>query len=153
MRCVLIPKQDGSLRPISVTSIAWRVGVSAVLQHLQEWMDLWLPPYLLGGLKARGVREAHELLHHDVLSAINSDRFLTGAKLDVRKCFDSVLPCQVLTIWQHLGAPMEVVRLLDHFYQFSLRRFETKDAVARNESGQPGPSGRGNVHVGNYGAS
>jgi endonuclease/exonuclease/phosphatase family metal-dependent hydrolase len=66
IRCVLIPKEDGSLWPISVTSIAWRVGMSAILQNLQPWIESWLPSYLLGGLKNRGIRETHEQLHAEI---------------------------------------------------------------------------------------
>ena len=42
-------------------------------------------------LKFRGAREAHELLHHDVLQAMQHPGGFCGAKLDVRKRFDSVI--------------------------------------------------------------
>ena len=51
----------------------------------------------------------------------------------MQKCFDSVVPRQATAIWRHLGAPLEVLHLLDFFYDQSLRRFETKDAVAAGE--------------------
>ena len=55
----------------------------------------------------------------------------------MQKCFDSVVPRQATAIWRHLGAPLEVLHLLDFFYDQSLRRFETKDAVAAGEFRAP----------------
>eukprot|EP00438_Fugacium_kawagutii_P032007 Skav201741 [mRNA] locus=scaffold2498:357059:359761:+ [translate_table: standard] len=123
IRCVLVPKPEGGLRPISVACLAWRIGMSSILQQLQPWLDSWLPPFLLGGLKHRDAREAHELLHHDIFQALQTHRKFFGAKLDIRKCFDSVSPLQAIHVWDHLQAPPEVTGLLRFFYSFSVWAF------------------------------
>jgi hypothetical protein len=93
--------------------------MTSILQQLQPWLDSWLPPFLLGGLKHRDAREAHELLHHDIFQALQTHRKFFGAKLDIRKCFDSVSPLQAIHVWDHLQAPTEVTGLLRFFYSFS----------------------------------
>ena len=133
IRCVLVPKPEGGLRPISVACFAWRIGMTSILQQLQPWLDSWLPPFLLGGLKHRDAREAHELLHHDIFQALQTHRKFFGAKLDIRKCFDSVSPLQAIHVWDHLQAPTEVTGLLRFFYSFSARRFESQKVCAATE--------------------
>ena len=133
IRCVLVPKPEGGLRPISVACLAWRIGMTSILQQLQPWLDSWLPPFLLGGLKHRDAREAHELLHHDIFQALQTHRKFFGAKLNIRKCFDSVSPLQAIHVWDHLQAPTEVTGLLRFFYSFSARRFESQKVCAATE--------------------
>ena len=133
IRCVLVPKPKGGLRPISVPCLAWRIGTTSILQQLQPWLDSWLPPFLLRGLKHRDAREAHELLHHDISQALQSHRKFFGAKLDIRKCFDSVSPLQAIHVWDHVQAPPEVTALLKFFYSFSARRFESHRVCAAEE--------------------
>ncbi|CAL1126369.1 unnamed protein product [Cladocopium goreaui] len=107
--------------------------MTSILQQLQPWLDSWLPPFLLGGLKHRDAREAHELLHHDIFQALQTHRKFFGAKLDIRKCFDSVSPLQAIHVWDHLQAPTEVTGLLRFFYSFSARRFESQKVCAATE--------------------
>ena len=54
----MIPKDDGSKRPISVAMLGWRVGMSAILSKFETCIEGWAPEELVGGLPARG-RQNH----------------------------------------------------------------------------------------------
>ena len=108
--------------------------MTSILQQLQPWLDSWLPPFLLGGLKHRDAREAHELLHRDIFQALQTHRKFFGVKLDIRKCFDSVSPLQAIHVWDHLQAPPEVTGLLQFFCSFSARCFESQKFVQLRNS-------------------
>ena len=88
---------------------------------------------LLGRLKQRDAREVHELLHHDIFESLRAGRKFCGAKLDVKKCFDSVSPSQAIGLWEYLGAPRQLFSILSFFYDHSLRRFESAHATAKEE--------------------
>ena len=118
VRCVLIPKEVG-LRPISIASLAWRVGLGVVAQQLSPWIDAWAPQEFVGGLKARCAASAHEDLH----AALQWPR-LFGAKIDIAKCFDHVTVSQALDVWRRLGAPTSVLKVLQAFYQNQLKTME-----------------------------
>ena len=126
VRCVLIPKDVG-FRPISVACLAWRVGISALLQQLSPWIDQWAPSALVGGLKARSSVTVHDDLH----SALQ-ERTLYGAKIDVAKCFDHVNIEQALLVWERLGAPAKVVRILRCFYRMQVKTFEWQGFCSRD---------------------
>ena len=131
IRCVLVPKGEaGGYRPISVASLAWRIGLTVVMQQLHPWLEAWLPSELCGGLRGKSTDDAHSTLHDDIVNALNNRSSVFGVKLDVSKCFDTVVPGQALHIWQRQGAPLAVVRLLGVFYSDSNRRFEYHGAVA-----------------------
>ncbi|CAE7451987.1 unnamed protein product [Symbiodinium natans] len=126
VRCVLIPKDVG-FRPISVASLAWRVGMGVVLQQMTSWIDEWAPAELTGGLKGRSASQAHESLHE---SLQNSTLF--GAKLDIAKCFDHVSVPQALHVWQVLGAPESVTTVLSTFYASQVKTMEWQGVSAKN---------------------
>ena len=133
IRCVLIPKQEGEgFRPISVAAIGWRVGLTAIMNQLHPWLESWLPESVVGGLRNKGTADAHASLHDDVVQALNSRTPLYGAKLDVSKCFDSVIPAQAIMIFEHQGAPPQLTSLLALFYGRASRRFEFSGVVAAN---------------------
>ena len=133
IRCVLIPKQEGEgFRPISVAAIGWRVGLTAIMNQLHPWLESWLPESVVGGLRNKGTADAHASLHDDVIQALNNRTPLRGAKLDVSKCFDSVLPAQAIMIFEHQGAPPQLTSLLALFYEHASRRFEFSGVVAAN---------------------
>ena len=46
-----------------------------------------------------------------------SDKCVIAAKLDLKKCYDSVAPFQAIRCWERLGAPAQVVNFLKDFYQ------------------------------------
>ena len=74
IRTVFIEKPDGGLRPISIASAFWRLGISAILHGLQTWVDQWAIPQLRGGFRGRNPLA----LHHTLKEAIQ--QALTGAR-------------------------------------------------------------------------
>ena len=125
VRCVLIPKDVG-FRPISVASLAWRVGMGAVLQQISSWIDEWAPVELTGGLVGRCASQAHESLHASL-----GQNVLYGAKLDIAKCFDHVHIAQSLRIWQRLGAPASIIAVLSSFYGSQVKTMEWQGVSAK----------------------
>ena len=85
--------------------------MTSILQQLQPWLDSWLPPFLLGGLKHRDAREAHELLHHDIFQASQTHRKFFGAKLDIRKCFGKLLPKLLVYCGSSIPSLLDVLSL------------------------------------------
>ena len=61
-------------------------------------------------------------MHNDLHAALE-ERTLYGAKIDVAKCFDHVNIEQALLVWERLGAPAKVVRLLRCFYSMQIKTF------------------------------
>lgn len=97
------------LRPISVTSVWWRVVGKARYQHpvTQAWLTQILPGYVFGGVPGKGVADAMG----PILAADASHEWI--ASLDYAKAFDRVLPelsCRILT---HLGADPKVMTFLN----------------------------------------
>ncbi len=60
--CVGIPKGTGGLRPLSISSIFWRCGSTALLSKMSVWIDEWAPHELAGGLRGRCADSIHESL-------------------------------------------------------------------------------------------
>ena len=73
-----IPEADGVTRPLSVAAEAWRVGMAIIVRKLADWTDGWAPEEIIGGLRHRQAA-------------------VIGAKLDLKKCFDSVAPFRRFT--------------------------------------------------------
>ena len=69
-----------------MAALAWRIGISALIQQLTGWIDLWAHPALVGGLRGRSSTSVHEELHDSLLN----ENHVFGAKIDVEKCFDHV---------------------------------------------------------------
>ncbi|CAE8687780.1 unnamed protein product, partial [Polarella glacialis] len=131
VRCVLIPKAEGGVRPISVAALAWRIGMASVLRMVQPWVEQWAPEELVGGLSKRSADELHERLQSAIADALARRATLAGAKLDVKKCFDSVKPDQACYIWRRLGAPEQLVSVISRFYSGHRRWMEWQGACAR----------------------
>ena len=101
--------------------------MTAAIQQLQPWFDAWIPPFLLGGLKHWGAREAHEVIHHDIFQAMQTDKWIAEPRSTSKSALISVSPEQAI-----LGAPREILGILEFFYQTSARRFESRGAVAQH---------------------
>ena len=69
-------------------------------------------------------------MHEDLLAALASDRCFAGAKLDIRKCFDSVHSSQAIDVLRILGAPEPFLHVLEGFYAKHERWVEWRGCVA-----------------------
>ena len=57
-RVALVPKPDGSLRPISLLCNGWRLGAKLLVIALREWSESWLDHRTLGGVTRRCAKDA-----------------------------------------------------------------------------------------------
>ena len=119
-RIVFIPKKNGGTRPLSLTSMLWRIGAKTLTLQLRDWVRRWTSPSTFGGIPDRSVIDAH--LH--LLKAIDD----TGDEAvfvseDLCKFFDSVSWVQALAILEKLEAPPEWIQLVQQFYANSRRVF------------------------------
>ena len=115
---VLLPKDDGGIRPLSLTACVWRIGASVLVQALQSWTTTWADDTIMGGLPGRGVLDAHCQL----LEATSHDDGIFVSE-DLAKFFDTVDITQACAVLTHLGAPSSFVTLINNFYFTSPRIF------------------------------
>lgn len=117
-KVVLIDKPEGGARPLCITAIMWRLGMSCIVHQLN--FD-WAPPALLGGLPQRGALHALARLHWAVAEARHGGEGMVAVSQDISKAFDSVCINQALAVAAHVGMPSAVIGVLAAFYG-SLKR-------------------------------
>ena len=123
VKVVLIPKAGGGARPLSLTSVLWRLGARRIVLSLRSWIAAWADHTILKGLPERGVLDAHARLTH----AIDCSQILVSQ--DLAKFFDSVQIPQACTVMNHLRAPTEVTRLIQVFYDQCQRVFSDRGVL------------------------
>ena len=74
----------------------------------------------------------HEMLMHDLEQAEEDGEEFAVLKLDIWKCFDTVFVDMALLIWEHFGAPPQVLHVLKHLY-FGNERWLEKDGQVHPE--------------------
>ena len=97
-------EQDGgmltaNLRPISVTSLIWRICCKARFRHkdTQAWMKRVMPDYVYGGVPGRGSQDAMgPLLYH-------THRYWYVGTLDLETAFDHADPVLAASVMKHCG--------------------------------------------------
>ena len=115
IRVTGIPKAGSSdLRPISVSSLAWRLCLCCVIKNLSAWVDAWIDEDLHGGVKDRQIDSAIDALLSD-FQGLEQAEALSGGSIDVAKFFDSLSPEQMLVICERFGFPKEVSNLVRAF--------------------------------------
>ena len=112
-RIALLPKPDGSHRPLSITSMLWRIGAKAINRRLQAWAASWTGLICLGGIASRGVLDAHAKMQAAIKVLGCRGVFVSQ---DLSKCFDRSNPSQAATVLTHFGAPAPWVDLVLRFY-------------------------------------
>ncbi|CAE7631163.1 LINE-1 retrotransposable element ORF2 protein [Symbiodinium microadriaticum] len=108
-RVCLIPKADGGLRPLSITSVLWRIGTKVIVGQLRPWLLSWLDEKTLGGVYGGSVLHAHLLFHAEWENSV----FVTQ---DLHRFFDTVDWSLLQDTLRWLRAPACVVRLVESFY-------------------------------------
>jgi endonuclease/exonuclease/phosphatase family metal-dependent hydrolase len=129
VRVVSIPKEDGGLRPLSIAAIGWRLGMTLVVASLREWYQQWIHTDIAGGLSQRSAAEIHDALFADIEDALSGGESITGLKVDIQKCFDSVSPRQAARVLQKRGAPPQLMPLIAAFYEDQQRWVEWQGCV------------------------
>ena len=105
--------EDGSLRadqlrPISVSSLMWRVCQKAQFCHsdAQLWINQTFPEYFIGGIKGRGTDQAISRL------LFRAQQGWHVATLDLAKAFDRTSPRMAGLILKQLGMSLPVLNLV-----------------------------------------
>ena len=129
MRVVGIPKPGGGTRPLGIACVAWRVGMSHLVRCLMPWAAAWLPAELVGGVRGRSAADLHDHIGARLHAAVEEGRELCGVSIDLRKCFDCVVPRVALRVWGRVGAPPALLRVLECFYSLQQRWIEFRGAV------------------------
>ena len=81
---VLIEKPSQGYRPLTILSIAWRIGARVLVKQLTSWVERWASWRVLGGVAHRGLKDSYLRL----LESLSSPRFYLQE--DLTKFFDSV---------------------------------------------------------------
>jgi hypothetical protein len=90
----LIPKGDGcrprDMRPISVTSIIYRLWAAARLSDLKDWQESWASTGQHGFRQRHGPEDVYwAVALHLEAALLNGDPIL-GVNFDYTKCFDLI---------------------------------------------------------------
>ena len=123
-RIALVPKPRGGLRPLGITSVAWRLGARAVVQQIRSWIVSWSNHRSLGGLPHRAVHD----FHLRFAALFDEDGCFTTQVVsqDLEKFFDTLDVGQASAVLSRIGAPEQWVSLLRAFYRDCRRIFAVK---------------------------
>lgn len=108
---VSIPKKEGGDRPLSVEALFWRLGMALITSQLGDWMNGWTPRNIAGAVRHRSAEPLHDRFLQDIIT--KSKEGIAGAKMDLAKAFDMVRTDDATFLLAELGAPPEVLRLLE----------------------------------------
>jgi hypothetical protein len=116
VRVCLIPKEGTSdLRPISVASVCWRVASGVILDSLDDWLQSWAPPALVGGIRGRSAADLHASFDLDIHRIVEGVPF-AGGKVDLSKAFDRGSPQLGMDVMTVLGLDHGVATWILSFY-------------------------------------
>ncbi|CAE7234662.1 unnamed protein product, partial [Symbiodinium sp. CCMP2456] len=119
-RVCLVPKAAGGHRPISVLSIAYRLGASVLSRELRQWTDQWLGVRIMGGFHGRATRDVFMRVLHAA-----EDRLAMFVGEDVNKSFDSLTGPHVLRGLKHLQAPPQLLGFVESIMKEQWRVFSS----------------------------
>lgn len=125
-----IDKSDGGARPLGIAALCYWISMCAVMMYMaNDWADLWVPPELVGGLRGRSAVDSFVDLEELISNGLAGLATIAGAKIDLKKCFDTVVIEQAVELWRLLGAPEWLCQLLLNFYQEMKRYVEVGECV------------------------
>ena len=127
----LLPKPDTtSYRPLSLTQVAWRLGIGCWLDQLKPWISQWAPIEVSGAVPSRDISLSHARLQHFLQTASTEHTPYVVVSEDLAKAFDSVHAAQPVSILVRLGMPMQLASVLLRFYSHSRRCFSFQGEIA-----------------------
>ncbi|KAJ9440233.1 Retrovirus-related Pol polyprotein from type-2 retrotransposable element R2DM [Diplonema papillatum] len=123
----LIPKGEGSdplkLRPITVSSVVYRLWASVRLQDVMLWQELWIHGSQHGFRHGHSCDDVVMDIALSIEESLTNGTPLCGVALDFAKCFDRVPQALVLDLMEALGLHERVLAPLRHIYKHLRRRF------------------------------
>lgn len=133
-KLVLIPKEEsaGATRPLSITSLLWRLGATCLLGKMQDWVQKCIPSDLVGGIVGRGLEDAVSRVVHAIGRASVQEETILLTTQDLEKAFDSVGVPQALAIAGKMGMSKHVIQLLADMYARARRIFYFQGCFGSN---------------------
>ena len=119
-RVCLVSMATGGHRPISVLSVAYRLGASVLSRELRRWTEQWLGARIMGGFHGRSTRDVFLRILH---AAEDPMAMFVGE--DVSKFFDSLSGPHVLRVLEHLKAPPALVGFVGSIMKEQWRVFSS----------------------------
>ena len=112
-----------NLRPISVTSLIWRVCCKARYGHkdTQAWLKHAMPNYVYGGIPGRGTQDAIGPLLYQ------THRYWYVGTLDLEKAFDHADPKLATAVMKHCGLDPRIADMLCHNWTNQCRWLQLLD--------------------------
>ena len=128
-----LKKGDGlsplDTRPISLTSLIYRLWSKVRWSHLKPWHSSWLPIELKGGIEHRHAIDAYFEVALESELAQHSGHPLFGVFYDYAKCFDSVCWEIERGLLSDLGMPCNVLGAMFAFSTNLTRRFKIGNSI------------------------
>ncbi|CAE7357806.1 unnamed protein product, partial [Symbiodinium sp. CCMP2592] len=116
-KVTLIRKRGGpKTRPITLTQVIWRVGTKHIARALRPWTLKWASSSDHGGLPGRSTSDVLFQLQAAIKRGVN-----TAALMDVAGYFDSLNVPAIGRVFNRLGAPPQLLPLLESFYSDAKR--------------------------------
>ncbi|KAJ9456836.1 Retrovirus-related Pol polyprotein from type-1 retrotransposable element R2 [Diplonema papillatum] len=123
---VLIPKGEGpqplEQRPITITSVMYRLWAATRLRFVREWQESWAHPDQRGFRKKGRTQEVYWLLAAKMEAALLNDEDLFAVAFDYSKCFDRIPQEIMLKLVEDMGLPPSVLNAVRGMYR-QLRRW------------------------------
>ena len=99
-----------SKRLIAVLPICYLAWSSARFRASTAWQRTVLPPEVVGGVPGRRVEDITHHMALDLHEARATDTPFAGIQVDRSKCFDRLMPRQIVALLTALGFPAAVAR-------------------------------------------
>jgi len=115
---VLLDKRVNETRPIALVSVAWRAGARALVRRLRPWTATWCSHRASGGAPGRSAADFHKRIF-DAWSAGTQ----TFVQQDLHAYFDAISSKIIHRTLQKLGAPPQIIALVDAFCSHQERLF------------------------------
>ena len=124
---VLLPKPKGGMRPLGLTSVMWRLGMSIVNTQLAGWAASWFPKELVGALTGRQAA----YIHRRVRAALSTAEHFGAVAQDLSKAFDTIDPMVAAAIMRRIGLLDGIINCWLEFHRKAPRFSGTGRATLR----------------------
>ena len=114
----MLPKPDGGMRPITLTSVMCRMMAAALVREWTGWQQTWLPQESTGGAEERSCIYSHAVLRKaakQVEDGCGSEAMAFISE-DLSKAFDRILLSQAVAVLTHLDLSIEAAKFILNFY-------------------------------------
>ena len=104
----LIPKDPEKhaptdLRPLTITSLAYRLWGASRIDALLEWQETWLPAGLRGFRREAEAGDVWWTLAARIETCVQKGKALFGMSFDFEKCFDLVPHNILMNLLREMG--------------------------------------------------